>query len=137
MSKIQPQVIQITLATGAFAGCTRSARTFDDATIAINGMPHISSDGSQYEKIDFTIAFVDGYIFAGSAKIDQRGHVDFGDVSTRYLLDFLSDDPAILETLDCIDPTGDRRALMKDIAEKYDFGPRLAHVLPEPPAIKI
>jgi hypothetical protein len=136
MSKISAQIIQITLATGPFAGRTRSALNFAEASKITNDFRD-PINGAPYDKIDYTIAFEDGYVFEGSAKIDNRSHADFSEVSTRYIRDFLDEAPLKIELISRLDPEGNRRADLQAIAQKYDFGSWLSHVEPDQSAFRI
>jgi hypothetical protein len=136
MTKITPQIIQITLLTGDIAPRIRSAQTFDEATSIVSGMRH-SITGSQSEKIDYTIAYEDGFLFSGTSKIRREEYVDFSELATASIRDYLSDDPDVRQMIAKIDPSGNRRASLRHIAEKYEFGSWLSDTPHQSSGMKI
>lgn len=121
--KIAPKNIRLTLATGidGYFNKVASVTTFDAASQMINTW-RTGIVGDQDEKVDFSIAFEDGFIYSGYMKINRSEYVDFSLKATRYLRDILSDDLATQRMRNLADPSGTKRLECVTIAEKYDFG---------------
>jgi hypothetical protein len=115
------------MVTGDLAPIIRSAVNFEEATRIVSGMRH-SINGSQSEKIEFTIKYDDGFSFSGTSKIELANYADFRQLASATIRSYLSEDPNIREMVDRTDPTAQRRAAARDLAGKYDFGSWLNHI---------
>lgn len=136
MTKIAPRIIKIIQATGEHPLGSYYCSNFDEASTIVRNLRN-SINGPQSEKIDFEIEFEDGFRFPGTSKIEQGIHSCFSELASSTIRSYLSDEEIVVALRAKSDPSGEKQAYAKELAEKYDFGSWLKHVENEPVGMKM